>query len=395
MGISTKTLLTSTLLAGSLSVGLLSTGCKCNSEKKVEKPAPSEEPSEPKLPAAVDADLFGALKKAAAECKATPGQDRIDCNGGDKNAIVLSFNRNERDRVQSLPTFSYALSLQDPKLDALAASVLYASFRNDFGPSAKKKEVSPALAKELLAATLRLPSALAMQAMPAAAHAAMLSGQEKDLYQALSDDLSIQVKTMAYRYLMVYGRLAAFDKIQELGKSPAAAVVLAAIESPRNMSDWKPEDQAAICPWAEAFLNDARPAVAGNAAAVLSNCSGEQLDHLLTQIDRVIKEKQFTFVHATALRDICGKERAKRSSGATDKQCEKVRSLQEKVATDSAVPSRVRAMSLSTLAYTWADEKSLALAKKLEKDGEADVARAAEQIVTRLSPQLGRQKATH
>lgn len=376
------------LFLSAVLLGLFSTGCQCgrDDKKPAEKPQPVEE--KPKLPPNVDPSLLEALKTAALGCKVAEGQARIDCQGGDKNALVLSFNREQRKRVSSLPTFAYALTLPDENIKALAAAILYASFRTDLGADAKQGAVTSQVAQDLLQATLSLPDSAAMQAIPAATHAVMLSNQNQLLYDALEKDVPIQVKTMSYRYMMVYGRLPTFEKIREFGKDPGAAIVLSAIESPRNMPDWTKEEQEAICPWARTLLDDARPPVAGNAAAVLSNCAGEDLDMLLDRIAKVLKEKQFTFLHATALRDICGEAKKSRPEGASDAQCGRVRKLQADAARSKDLEGRVRAMTLSTLAHTWPDQQSLDIAKKLAADANAEVARAAQQIVTRLSSQL-------
>lgn len=383
-----RAIISKTLILSAILLGLTSTGCKCgrDEEKAPEKPQPAA--TKPALPPNVDASLLEALKRAALGCKTTEGQARIDCQGGEKNALVLSFNKEERKRIPSLPTFAYALTLPDDKLKALSAAVLYASFRTTLGSEAKEGAVSNQLAQDLLNATLALPDSAAMQAIPAATHAILLSKQNQLLYDALEKDVAIQVKTMAYRYMMVYGRLPTFEKIREFGKDPGAAVVLAAIESPRNMPNWTKEEQEAICPWARTLLDDARPPVAGNAAAVLANCAGEDLDALLDRAAKSLKENQFSYLHATALRDICGEARKTRSAAANDSQCERVRQIQADAARDPDLEGRVRAMALSTMAHTWPDAQSHDVAKKLVKDKSPELARSAQQIVTRLSKQI-------
>lgn len=369
-------------------LGLFSAGCKCEREEErlAEKPEPV--PAKPALPPNVDESLLEALKTAALGCKVAEGQARIDCQGGEKNALVLSFNKGERKRIPSLPTFAYALNLPDDNIKAVAAAVLYASFRNTLGSEAKEGAVSNQLAQDLLRASLTLPDSAAMQAIPAATHAILLSKQNQLLYDALEKDVAIQVKTMAYRYMMVYGRLSTFEKIREFGKDPGAAIVLAAIESPRNMPNWTKEEQEAICPWARTLLDDARLPVAGNAAAVLGNCAGEDLDALLDRVAKSLKEKQFTYLHATALRDVCGEAQKARPLAASEAQCERVRKLQTDAARDADLEGRVRAMALSTMAHTWPDASTHDVAKKLANDENVDLAKSAQQIVTRLSKQI-------
>ncbi len=210
-----------------------------------------------------------------------------------------------------------------------------------------------------------------MQAIPAAVHGVTLSGQTHLIHEKLTNDVPIQVRTMAYRYLMVYGRLEAFERIKELSSDPGMAVVLSSVESPRHMEDWTANEQEAICPWAVTFLEDDRAPVAGNAMAVLSNCAGEQLDALLERIDQTLEDEQFSFIHSTALRETCERKGKSKERDATARQCKHVRKLQERASLASEVQPRVRAMSLSNVAYTWPDKESLKLAK-----------------VARLEPQL-------
>lgn len=364
-------------------------GCKCGSDeaKPVEKAAPTA-PAEPSLPPGVDASLFEELQSAAKGCKEIEGQARYNCNGGEKNAIVLAFNRGDRKRIDALPTFGHALSSEDPKLKTLAASVLYAAFRTSLGPEAKEGALSKETAHELFTVALQLPDALGAHTIPAATHAMMLTGQHDRFFQELEQSASIQVKTMAYRNVMVYGRLKAFEKVQALSRDPGTAIVLAAVESPRNMQNWSEEERALICPWAEPFLKDARPAVAGNAASVLSHCTGKHLDALLNHVDKLLKEHQFSFVHASALRSLCKTRDKGASEVASKAQCDRVRKLEETACLDEKLQPRVRAMTLSALAYVWPDKKTFELAKKLSTTPTAEVAASAAQIVTRLTPQL-------
>jgi hypothetical protein len=195
---------------------------------------------------------------------------------------------------------------------------------------------------------------------------------------------------MAYRYVMVYGRLKVFPKIQELAKDPSTAVVLAALESPRNMEDWTTEEQAAICPWIVGYLDDKRPPVSGNATAAISNCSGEYVDALLKKIEGSLDQGDFSFVHSTALRDLCRKTTATVAARASEAQCADVRTLQEKVTGTSNLPVRVRAMTLSALAQQWPDKRTLQLLRKYEKAKEPELKQAATRSIKRVEDRMSR-----
>jgi hypothetical protein len=359
----------------------------CNKKKENSAPAPAAAPVV-EVNKNIDQELLSALKDAAVDCKVLEKQQRVNCAGAKKNALVLSFNRGDRKRVGSLPTLTEGLKDKDPKVGALTSAVLYGSFRLGFGKDAENDKPKPDVAASLLAAALALPPSAAMQAIPAATHAATLSGQTEALLAKLDKNAALQIRTMAYRYLMVYGRLSVFNEIKTIAKDPSTAVALAAIESPRNMKDWTTKEQEQICPWATAFLEDKRPPVAGNATAVLSNCAGEHLDALITRIEQLLKDGSFSFVHSTALRDMC--RTSKSTNGAADEQCERVRKIQESVVQDSKMQPRVRAMTLSSLAHRWPDKQTLALAKKLESTKELELKKAAEQSVRRLNSRVER-----
>ncbi len=379
-------------LASWILVSSFTLGCSCDEEKKAPPPPAPAVAEEPKLPPGVDETLLEELRKASTACTVEEARKRVDCNGGDKNALILAFNKGERERLRALPTLAFALTEKDEKLNALSSAVLYGAFRTGLGPEAKPGAVEPALAEQLLKAAVSLPPSVGMQVMPAATHTSVLAGSLGKLVKALDSTVPVQVRTMAYRYLMVYGRLEGFETVRQLGSDPGAAVVLAAIESPRNMRDWSTAEQAAICPWAAQFLDDARAPVAGNAMAVLSNCSGKELDHLLDSLEKSLKEKQFSFIQATALRDICGTPQMRKEEKATDAQCKRVRALHANAAKSRDVQERVRAMVLSSLAHLWPDERTISLSKQLASGPESDLKKTAEQIVVRLERSSKKEK---
>jgi len=370
---------------------LLTAACGKNDGKQV-SPAPSAsaKPAPPAVPANVDLKLVELLEAASKSCEETPAERRPNCNSPEKNALVSSFNRGERDRIKALPTFAHVFSSSNEQLQGLAAGVLYAAFRVNLGPEAKPGSLAPGDARALMNAVVRLPEAIAMPAMPAVTHAMMLTKQGPQLFEALNKDTALQVRSMAYRFVMVYGRLAAFDKVKALAKDPENAIVLAALESPRNMQHWSTEEQDALCPWAESFLDDPKPPVASGALALLSSCTGPQLDKLLERAEKAATDKQYSFVHATALREMCREDRLWTGRGASEAQCKRARALGEKVVQSIQLPARVRALTLNGLGSRWPDKQTLKLVKQLKRDAAPEVKLAAERLDTRIEAQLER-----
>ena len=373
-------------------LGLLAAACGKNEDKKVEPvPSASAKPAPPAVPANVDGKLLELLTAAAKSCEATAAEQvRPNCNSPEKNALVSSFNRAERSRVKALPTFAYTLASSDANLQGLTASVMYAALRVNLGTDAKPGSVKPEDARSLMKAALALPEALSMSCMPAVTHAMMLSGQGPALFEALTNDKALQVRSMAYRFVMVYGRLTVLDQVKTLAKDPEAGIVLAALESPRNMQKWTEADQAALCPWAETFLDDSRSAVAGNAMAVMSSCGGAHLDKLLDRIEKSLADKQYSFVHATALREMCRESKLVGPEGATEAQCKRARAIEEKVVKNTQVPGRVRALTLNGMGSRWPDKQTQQLVKQLKTDAAPEVKAAAERLEPRIEDQMKR-----
>ena len=370
---------------------LFTVACGKNDSKQVgSAPSASAKPAPPAVPANVDLKLVELLEAASKSCEETPVQGRPNCNSPEKNALVAAFNRGERDRVKALPTFAHVFSSSNEQLQGLAAGILYAAFRVNLGQEAKPGSLSPQDARALMDAVMPLPEAIAMPAMPAVTHAMMLTKQGPKLFEALNKDKALQVRSMAYRFLMVYGRLAAFDQVKALAKDPESAIVLAALESPRNMQHWSSEEQGTLCPWAETFLGDARPPVAGAALALLSSCTGPQLDRLLELTEKAVADKRYSFVHATALREMCREDRLWTGRGASEEQCKRARVVGEKVV-QSTLPPRVRALALNGLGSRWPDKQTLKLVKQLKRDAAPEVKLAAERLETRIEAQLERE----
>lgn len=380
--------ITRPLLVGLISV--LAAACGKKEDKQAAPPPSASAPAPTAGQANVDAKLLELLQAASKSCEETAANVRPNCNSPEKNALVSSFNRGERSRVKALPTFAHTLASGDPNLQGLAAGVLYAAFRTNLGPEGKPGSVAPDDARALMKAALALPDALAMPAMPAVTHAMMLTRQGPALLEALTPEKAVQVRSMAYRFLMVYGRLAVFDQIKALAKDPESAIVLAALESPRNMQSWSAEEQAVICPWAESFIDDPRSPVAGNAMALLSNCSGPQLDRLIERIEKSVTDKHYSFVHATALREMCREGRLT-GSGASDEQCQRARALAEKVVKNTQMPGRVRALTLNGLGSRWPDKQMQKLVKQLKLDAAPEVKQAAERLERRIDEQQKRE----
>ena len=192
---------------------------------------------------------------------------------------------------------------------------------------------------------------------------------------------------------MTHGRMAAFAKVQELVKDPSPAVSLAVLEAPRNMFAWNEAEQAAICPWAVELLKDPRPAVATRAAGLLGSCTGEFVDLLLERGEKSLKAGELKAAEISPYRDLCSPARLRQPAAAMGTQCERNRKLLTGVINTKKLDSQTRSLALVSLAYQWPDDKTLKLAKSLEKDADKSVAEHATRTVKRIEQRKASEKA--
>lgn len=371
---------TTLLLGTSLCLLLgLSAGCK---KDKAPGAAPSASAKSQDNLGNADPTLLKRLVELSTICKITTETGVINCPKGENRTLMRRFTSGEQDRTKAIGTFAVALTHQDLKVRVAASNILYGAFRSAW-TDAKPGSVNPKDADALIAAVFKLPKTQARQAIPAAVHAAALSGQYETLNAALTKTTEAEIKTLSTRYLMTHGRMQVFERISELSKSNNPAEVLAALESPRNMRDWSAEEQAVLCPWAAGFLGDARPSIASRAATLLGNCGGDFVDKLLDQGETAVKEGRFANTDLAGYRELCGPRR-RTNGGANEAQCLRTRKLLEKVVETKTVDVQARNSALTTLAYQWPDDATLKLAKKLEKNPDRIVAEHAARTIRRL-----------
>jgi hypothetical protein len=364
-----------------LGVGSVSLSA-CQQKKKTPAPAPSS--SAKPAPANVDAALLKQLTDVARSCKIDAPAANVSCAQGENRQLISEFVANQRSRPAAVATLAHALSDSNPAIQTVAANLLNGAFRSPWGPELRVGAVTAADAKSLLAAALKAPKALARQAVPGAVNAAELAGLSSEVYAALDKADQSEIRPLGYRYVMTHGRLGAFSKIQQLVKDNNAALSFAALEAPRNMSNWDETEKAAICPWAAELLKDPRPNVATRAASLLSSCNGEFVDQLLERGEAALKGGLFNAAELGPFRDLCSAANLRQAGGVTEKQCERNRKLLGDVVALKKLDSQTRSMALVSLAYQWPDDKTLKLAQSLAKDSDKSLAEHANRTVKRL-----------
>lgn len=365
----------------------------CQRKEKAPTPVASASNAVPPLPANVDAELLKVLKDISTTCKVEPAEGGVTCTKGENRKLTSEFSSNTRKRPAAVATLAAALSDANPALQTVAANVLNTAFRAPWGSGAGAGSVRAADAKALLQAAVNAPKPLARQAIPGAVNAAFLAGIGDDVYAALDKADQAELAPLGYRYVMTYGRLSAFGKVQQLAKDPNPALAFAALEAPRNMYGWDEAERAAICPWALELLQDPRPNMGTRAAGLLGSCSGEFVDKLLERGEKAFKIGQFSSAELAPFRDLCSAASLRQPGAATTKQCEQNRKLLTAIVSSKKLESQTRSMALVSLAYQWPDDKTLKLAQSLRQDADKGLAERASATIKRLEERKASQKA--
>jgi hypothetical protein len=364
----------------------------CTKKKEADTEAAASASAAAVAPAVPGGDpaIVVELQKLAESCEVAVETSAVRCKERELRKYVRDLTKSAKTRTEALSTLAKALLAEDKKLVSVTANILYDGYRASFGSNAAPGSVSKEDALALIEALPKLDRPQALQVVPAAVHASMLSEQADALFAAVEQSKHAKLPSVAYRYVMTYGRMQVFPKVQELGKSKDVDSVLAAIESPRGMQNWTPEEQALVCPWAEGFLTHDRAAVGARAAGLLANCSGEFIDRLLSVGEGLVRDKKITRVQLSAYRDLCSPRRERQPGGGDDAQCERNRKMLSDVVASKDLDEKARAMALSAVSYQWPDEQTLKLAKRFENAPEEQLKQRAVETVKRIERRLER-----
>lgn len=374
------------ILAALVAGTALLPACAKKSDKDA-KPAASAAAADTKK-AAGDAPLLEQIQRLAKVCEVAVPASGLKCKEGEQRKLVSDFAR-QKSRVPTLQALTQALGNADPKVQTVAANLLHLGFRSSLGTEAKQGDVPADVAKDLIAAVGKLPKPQASQAVPAAVHAAMLSGQQEALFKMLEAHAEDKLGSVAYRYLMTHGRMTAWDKIKGLVAGTELDAALSAAAAPNAMRNWSSDEEGQICGWAADLLGDTRVGIATRAASLLGHCSGQYVDTLLTKGEDLLKAGKLTQAQIAPFRDVCSVSRRRVDKEGdppkiSDQQCTRNRKFLEKALGSKDVDGRTKAMVLSALAYQWPDDGTKKLLKKYENDSDKELAKRAQDMTKRL-----------
>lgn len=364
----------------------------CQRKEKAPAPVASASSVAKALPPRVDDELLGLLKTISTACTIDPAEGSVTCAQGENRRLTTLFASGKRKRPAAIATLAFALTDASPALQTAAANLLNTAFRAPWTDDVTVGAVDAADARALLQAALAAPKPLARQAVPGAVNAAFLAGIGDEVFTVLDKSDPAELRPLGYRYVMTHGRMAAFAKVQELAKDPNPAVSLAVLEAPRNMFSWTEPEKAAICPWAAELSKDTRPAVATRAAGLLGSCSGEFVDLLLDRGEKSLKAGELKAGDLSPYRDLCSPASKRHLAPASEAQCERNRKLLTGIIAAKKLESQTRGLALVSLAYQWPDDKTLTLARSLQKNADKELVERANSTVKRLEERKATKK---
>ena len=365
--------------------GMLIAGSACDRKKRAETTAATA--SAPALlPRAVDPVLHAELVGLVSRCRFELAANRVSCPGDEARALSAHYPTRRRPRVGAVQPFTAALSADDPRLQSAAAHVLYLGFRESWGPELKPGAVPALQARQFLDAVFRLPLPRARHALPAAVHAAMLGNQAEALFRALEQAGSDELRVIAYRHVLTHGRLAVLPKLRAAARHARTPGVLSALQATEHMPRWTPDEAAALCAWAAEYLPDRRPSIVSRTASVLRRCGGAHLDPLLDATEHSLKSGKLTSALLSGVRELCTSKGRSGPRPPSDAQCDRVRALLERVVQTETLGSYLRGTALLALSQAWPDERTVALARRLEDLEDERLREASRSAVRRAEP---------
>ncbi len=374
------------VLACLTALGASSAGCSRKTAPKA-APAAASEAAEAKQVEPEPSDpIEAAIARVVQHCSFNEEHAVISkCENNEKQTAIRDFNTGKLSRTDAFPTLVEALGSADKKRSVVASKLFESAFRNSFGTS-KPEEVNKEAATKLLALLEKLPERQVTQVAPAAVHAAMLTGQQAQLYKVLDEHPAKDVRASAYVYLLRYGTLAELPKIQSLVAGSDERVAASAIEALRRMAGQTPQDLKRICEFVKPLAQDPRGPVAGKAMAQLVACGGEHLDAALTATQKQQKDGTLNAAVVRGFDQTCVAHRGQ-AHGSTE-QCTRLRSILEQVVADVKLPADTRQFALLGIGLQFPDDATVKLAEKYLSVEDKRIKSAAERVVRSVGAKL-------
>lgn len=346
----------------------------------VEEPKSEATPQEPKT-------VEERLALVAANCSVDTQTGVISrCKNNEKQTLVRDINTGKVPRAEVLPVLVASLSPaegddEQKQRSVVASKTLESAFRNSWGD--KPEEVATKeVAKQLIEVVPKLPSRQAAQVVPSAVHAAMLTGQQPELYAMLDALPNVDLRAAGYSFVLRYGSLTELGKLKTLIQGPEEVVATSAVEALRRLPSPNDEQKKQVCELLQTLSNDTRPVVAGKVATQLVNCGSAAVDALLAQADAYLKKGDVPAPFVRAF-DLMCLNRGGKVIG-TEAQCKRQRTWLEAVVANNKVNVEARQAALLGLGLQFPDEATEKLANKHANDDKSELKSVAQRVVRNI-----------
>ena len=344
-----------------------------------EKAAPKQELAQSAVTASAvtNSPVMQRLAAIAEHCRVNLRHSIIsNCKNGEKQSLIRDYNTGKLSRLESLPVLVTALEGSDEKLRVAASKTLEGAFRNNLGKVAAG-DVPKALARRLVNLVPKLDARQALQVVPAVVHSAVLANETPSLFEML-DQQEASLRAAAYVHLMRYGDAALLRKVESLVKEQDEKVAASAIEALRRMSNRDEAEQQRVCELVRPWVEDERGMVAGKAATISVMCGGEQAGAVVDEVEKRYGEKRLPGLLLRGMDQLCLNRRGARYG--SPEQCERARSLLERVLNDSSQGDDTRTFALLSLGLQFPDERTEQLANKYTKNSSRRLATSAKRV---------------
>lgn len=364
--------------------------CSKTQPKKETAAAPSSSIRGTTLPPGVDGPLYIKLKEIAARCDIDLRESRVVCKNREIDGLNEQFIQGARSQSKTIETMAYALAQADEKLVTVTAEVLHSVFRSPLeekDPKPSSKQTALSLIKTLA----KLPEQQAVDAAPATVYAALQTGTEKELYQAVENHPYKRLVSRTYRYLMAAGGMRAWDKVKELGKHKRVEVAMAALEAPSLLKQRSAEENTQICDWYRQMASDPRASVSDRASGYLIVCGPGYIERILAADEEALRDPKVNRMALNSYQQMCLPVIA--VTGPTPEQCGRLKQLLISVLKDLRFETQTRQKAVILLTVNFPDQETLALLKRYAKDKDAIVSSSAEEAVKDVQRSMDRAAA--
>lgn len=361
----------------------LGSGC----ERKPEKVEPADKGEAEEVSAAkveTPQSIEERVAAVSANCSVDTQTGVISrCKNNEKQGLVRDINTGKLPRAEVLPVLVAALTPEEgndeqKQRSIVASKTLESAFRNSWGDK-PDQVVTKDIAKKLIEVLPKLPARQATQVIPSVVHAAMLTGQQQELYTMLDALPGVELRASGYAFVLRYGTLSELPKLKSLIQGQEEVVATSAVEALRRVPSPSEEQKQQICELLQSVSTDPRPVVAGKVAAQLVNCGGAAVDALLSHGETQLKKGDLpaSFVRAF---DLLCLSRGGKVIG-TEAQCKKERSFLEAIVANTKLNAEARQAALLGLGLQFPDAETEKLATKYANSNNTDLKAVAQRVV--------------